>query len=46
MLATALGQEPAWAQIAVTDPDLETIHDQAGFADLIRTFSDSPHHSG
>jgi serine/threonine protein kinase/Tfp pilus assembly protein PilF len=46
MLATALGQEPAWAQIAVTDPDLEPIHDQAGFADLIRTFSDPSGHTG
>jgi tetratricopeptide (TPR) repeat protein len=46
MLATALGQEPAWAQIAVTDPDLESIRDQAGFTDLIRTFADPPGHTG
>ncbi|QEH32714.1 Serine/threonine-protein kinase PrkC [Aquisphaera giovannonii] len=41
MLATALGQAPAWAEIARTDPDLDPIREQAGFADLLRTFAPS-----
>ena len=39
MLATALGQEPAWAEVARTDPDLDAIRDQAVFPDLLRTFA-------
>jgi hypothetical protein len=46
MLATALGQQPAWAEVARTDPDLEAIRDQADFADLLRTLSDPPDHTG
>jgi hypothetical protein len=46
MLATALGQQPAWAEDARTDPDLEAIRDQANFSDLLRTLSDPPGHTG
>jgi tetratricopeptide (TPR) repeat protein len=45
-LATALAQQPAWAEVARTDPDLEAIRDQAEFADLLRTLTDPTGHTG
>jgi len=39
MLATALAQGSAWAEVARTDPDLDALHDQAVFPDLLRTFA-------
>jgi tetratricopeptide (TPR) repeat protein len=40
MLATALGQEPAWLDVARTDPDLDALRGQTAFGELILTFSE------
>ena len=40
MLATALGQQAAWLDVARTDPDLDALRGRAEFRDLLLAFSD------
>jgi tetratricopeptide (TPR) repeat protein len=46
MLATALGQQDKWAEIARTDPDLDVLRGQREFRDLLQTFSGRPDAGG
>ncbi|MCA1685513.1 MAG: hypothetical protein LC745_05915, partial [Planctomycetia bacterium] len=46
MLATALGQQAAWLEVARTDPDLDALRGHTGFGELIRAFSDRTGPSG
>ena len=39
MLATALGLQAAWLEVARTDPDLDPLRGHAGFGELILAFS-------